>query len=86
MEAVICPVTDPPVAVFLTTACGSWAVWGCQGSGAGAPIFLLQFVETLGPHLPQQCWPELPSLGGGSAAAALARVPESAGDYQGGGS
>lgn len=74
---------DPPVAAFLTTACGSWAVWGCQRFGAGAPIFPLQFVEASGRCLPQKCWPELPSLGGVLGTAALARVPESAGDHQG---
>lgn len=75
-----------PVAAFLTTACGLWAVWECRRSGAGAPTFPLRSVEILGSHLPWQRWPEPPSLDGGSAAAALARVPDSAGDHQGGGS
>lgn len=76
----------PPVAAFLTTACDSWAVWGCQGSGAGALTFPLQVVETSGHCSPWQRWLEPPSLDGGSAAAALASVPDSAGDHQGGGS
>lgn len=86
MGAITCPIVGALVAGFLTTACGSWAVWGCQGLGARAPTFLLQFVETSEAHLLWQLWLELPSFNGGSAAAALARVPDSAGDYRGHGS
>lgn len=61
---------------------GSLGVSGIRSWGSHLPVVAVEILCLL----PWQHWLELPSLDGESAAAAVARVTDAAGDCEGGGS